>query len=164
MSGNSPIESNRSRSRRFSSTKRQCSESVADLQPQHVQVHRLGDEVVRPLTHRLDRRLDRAVGGDYQDDGFGPGFLDLADQIDAGQSPRHLQIGDDDLRVLLLKQGPGLFRILGRPEFVGLARQPLGQAGTDVRFVVDDQDPETVLRHSSSRGGSKGKVMRKVVP
>ena len=47
-------------------------EGLADLEPQHLQVDRLGDVVVRPQAHRLDGRLDRAVGGDHQDQRLRP--------------------------------------------------------------------------------------------
>jgi len=139
-------------------------QGVANLQPQHVQVHRLGDKVVCPLTHRLDRRLDRAVGGDHQDHGLGPRLLDLAEQVDAGQPSRHLQVRDDHLMAVLPEHCQGLFGVRRRAQLVGFAREPFGQAAANVRFVIDDQDAETVLRHASSRGGSKGTVMRNVVP
>ena len=51
-------------------------EGVADLEPQHAQVDRLGEVVVGAQPHRLDGRLDRAVGGDDEDQGLRPLVLD----------------------------------------------------------------------------------------
>ena len=57
-----------------------------------------------PQPHRLDGRLDRAVGGDDEDQGLRPLVLDAPDQVDPGAAARHLQVGDDQLVVAAPEQ------------------------------------------------------------
>ena len=74
-------------------------DDLADL----VLVERLGDEVERAALERLDRGVDRAVRGDEDDGQLGLLLERLAEErhpVDLG----HLQVGDDQIDVVLLEQ------------------------------------------------------------
>ena len=122
-------------------------EGPADLEPQHLQVDRLGDVVVRPQPHRLDGRLDRAVGGDHQDQGLRPAVLDVSHQVQTRERARHLQVGDHELVGQAAEQVPGLGPILCRRDLVRFLLQGQRQPGADVRLVVHDQDAEGCVAH-----------------
>ena len=63
-------------------------EGLADLEPQHLQVDRLGEVVVGAQPHRLHGRLDRPVGGDHQDQRLRPAVLDVPHQVEARERAR----------------------------------------------------------------------------
>ena len=76
-----PSKPNFSSSRRFSSAlarRRRCvARGLVDDGPQLLEVERLEQVVERPLLHRLDGRLDRAVAGDENHLGVGQQLLGL---------------------------------------------------------------------------------------
>ena len=56
-------------------------ESLAHLVPEHLEVNRFGQIIVGTEPHRFDGRLDRAVGGDHQDQRLGPPVPDVPHQV-----------------------------------------------------------------------------------
>ena len=122
-------------------------EGPADMVPEDLQVDRLGDVVGRTQPHGLDGRLDRAVGGDDQDQRLRPAVLDIPHQVQARDRARHLQVGDHQLMGQAAEQLPGLGPILGHGDRVRLLLQGQRQPGADVRLIVHDQDSEAGVVH-----------------
>ena len=53
---------------------------------------------------------------------------------------RHLQVGDDQIDVVLLEERQPLLAVLGRHDVVAVARELRGEDLPQVRLVVDDED------------------------
>ncbi len=70
---------------------------------QLLDVDRLAEVVLGAELHRLDRRLDRAVGGHDDDHRLRAHLLDLREQLDPVHA-RHAQVGEDDVGVVLLER------------------------------------------------------------
>ncbi len=64
----------------------------------------LGDVVVGPLLHRLDRLFGGGKGGDHDHHRFGEALLDVGEQLEPAQT-RHLDIADDQIVSLVLQSG-----------------------------------------------------------
>ena len=63
---------------------------------QFVDLERLGHIIVRAHLHRLDRGLDRGVGGDQDDGGLPMMFAHVPENIEA-RHRLHFDVGDDDM-------------------------------------------------------------------
>ena len=120
-------------------------ERLADDAHQVGALERLGHEVVGALLHRLDRVLDRAVGGHQHHLGLGRDALARAQQVHA-RHPRHHQVGqqhrdrlapDDVQRLAARARGQHAQRF---------ALQDLLQRIDDRGLVVHDQDRRGALR------------------
>ena len=102
-------------------------------------LERLGDEVVGAGADRRDRGLDAAERGDHDDRHVGPVGGDALAQLEAVHAA-HVEVGDDDVEVLVLEQ---------RQRFVGRRLPRRLEAGAAQRgfqrlaqtlIVVDDED------------------------
>ena len=111
---------------------------------------RLGQVVPGAPAHRLDRRLDGAVGGDEDDPQVGLLAEELGEQVEAALGPQR-QVDEGQVVGLAAQRRQRGFAGADRQR---LGAQPLeadGQRGTDVLFVVDDQDA-----HPAGDGGRVG--------
>ena len=118
-------------------------DDLADL----VLVEGLGDEVERAALERLDGGVDGAVRGDEHDRQLG---LDLERALEQRHPVdlRHLQVGDDEIDVVLAQQVQTLLAVLGRQHVVAVARELGGEDLPQVRLVVDDQDLLALGKHA----------------
>ena len=117
----------------------QVLDRAADGDRERVDLHRLGDEVVRAGANRGDRGVEPALAGQHDRQQVGIALAELLAQLDAGD-PGHLDVGDDDVggrraQVLQrsLARGHGIDIEAALPE-----RVP--QQDSSVFIVVDDQD------------------------
>ena len=60
----------------------------------------------------------------------------------------HLQVGDDQVDVVLLEQREPLLAVLGGQDLVAVARELRGEDLPQVRLVVDDEDLLLLGKHS----------------
>jgi hypothetical protein len=117
--------------------------------PQLFQIDRLEQVIERPLTHGVDRRLDGAVAGDQDHLGVGQVVFGLGQQrqtIDVV----HLEVGDDDLEVIVGNALRSLGSRGGHRAVVPGRFEPLGQQLGVGCLVIDDQH---MNRLGSRRGG-----------
>ena len=113
---------------------------LRDAQLEGLQVgHRLLEEVVRPVLHRLDGEIDRAVGREENRRHRGVLGLRLLEELDAALA-RHLHVGDHQREVGVRADEPqGLGRVRRR-EAVIRRREPLREHVAQRLFVIDDED------------------------
>ncbi len=64
---------------------------------------------------------------------------------------RHLEVGDDQIDVVLPEQREPLLAVLGREDVVAVARELRGQDLPQVRLVVDDEDLLALGEHGVRR-------------
>ena len=127
------------RRRLTSSRSARCWTARCDGQTQHLDVERLGDEVVGAGADRGDRGLEAAEGGDHHHRHVGPVADDALAQGEPVH-PVHVEVGDDDVEVLAVQE---------HERFVA-TRTPRGvvthvaQRGfhrlAETLVIVDDQD------------------------
>ena len=91
------------RSRLTSSRSARCCDGAREREPQRLDLERLGDEVVGAGADRADRRLEAAERGDHDDRHVGPIGDDALAQLEAVHA-LHVEVGDDDVEVLLVEQ------------------------------------------------------------
>jgi hypothetical protein len=103
-----------------------------------VQVDGLGDEIIRPALHGLDRRIDRPIGGHHDADGR-RGHLECA--IDEGHAivRAEAQIGEQEVDRLCFQKAQRSGNIRGDID-VEIVFERLAQAVPGILFVVDDED------------------------
>jgi len=119
---------------------------VADQAAQHVDVHRLADEVEGAGLERLHRQFDIAEGGDHGHRRTGEIARDLLDQLDAiavGQA----HVGEAQVVGVAGQQLAGFADIGGGVDPKAHATQGQGQQLSDVAFVIDDQGATGVAHH-----------------
>ncbi len=138
-------------------------------QADHQLSHRkgLGDEVSRALAHRLYRPVDRSVGGDDHDRRVRAQRLDPFEKLDATE-PRHHEIGEHQIVLVLLEQGGALDAVLGHVHRPALLAQGVGHGDPQERLVLDDQQPVSADFHPTSFSLSSSAIAammtRNVVP
>ena len=115
-----------------------------------VLVEGLGDEVERAALERLDGGVDRAVRGDEDDGKLG---LDLERALEERHAVdlRHLEIGDDEVDVVLAEEMQTLLAVLGGQDVVAVARELRGEDLPQVRLVVDDEDLLALREHGAGQ-------------
>ena len=111
-----------------------------------VLVEWLGDEVERAALEGLDGGVDRPVRGDEDD---GQLRLDLERPLEERHAVdlRHLEVGDDEIDVVLAEQVQPLLAVLRGQRVVPVARELRGEDLPEVRFVVDDEDLLALRKH-----------------
>ena len=105
---------------------------------QHVVVDGLGDEVGRLELEALDGEIDIAVAGDHDDFGLRPLRFDGAQKPDPVQ-PRHLDVGENDVRHDAAERLQGLQAVFGRQHVEAAVRQGNAQHPADTLLVVRQQ-------------------------
>ena len=116
--------------------------------PDVVLVERLGDVVKRARLQRFHRVVDRAM---RRDDDHRQVWLqqERASQQLEPVEPRHAQVGDEHIDVLILEYAQRRFPISDRMHLVAIATELRSEHTTQVRLVVDDQDlTGSVSNHS----------------
>ncbi len=112
---------------------------ATDGDRQHVDLHRLGDEVVRAGADRGDRGLEAALAGQHDGEHVGVTLLELLTQLDAGDV-RHLHVGHDHVGRLgaqkIERRGRRADGLGGEPPLA----QAIAQEGRSVFVIVDDED------------------------
>jgi hypothetical protein len=96
---------------------------------------RLGDEVGGVVLQAFDGEVHVAVAGDHDDLGFGVALLEAAQQGDAVQAG-HLDVGEHDVRLLVVKNAQGLLAVFGGQN---------GVAAVGQRNTEDLADPFLVI-------------------
>ena len=119
-------------------------ERAADEEQEVVRVHRLLEEVVRAVLHRLHGLVYRAVGGHEDDGHIGVGRLRGAQHVEA-RAVRHPQVGEDEAEGLARERLRGGARVLGLGDRVAGALQRQPQHAPQALLVFDEQD----VRHKS---------------
>ena len=123
---------------------------LGDDLPDFVLVERLGDEVERAALERLDGGVDRAVGRD-DDHGqigvFVEGALEERHPVDL----RHLEVGDDEVDVVLPHQVEALLAVFRGQDVVSVPRELGRQDPPQIRLVVDDEDLLSLGQHVRAR-------------
>jgi hypothetical protein len=115
-----------------------CLKGPFDHLGQPLQVERLDEVVERPLLHRLNGGLRRAVRGDEQDLRLRQHPPQLAQQFQPGPI-RQLQVEDDDLRRMLARQFQTFRRRRAGHDLRLVRRKDAAEGVTHAFFVVDDQ-------------------------
>jgi hypothetical protein len=125
-----------------------------------VLLERLGQVVVRALADRLDRGVDRAVGGHDDHRAIGVHTARRRQQlepVDLG----HAQVGDDGVEAIARRRQP-LHRLGARRQRHGVVAaigEPVGDGARHLQIVVDDQNARALARHASrpppAAGGSR---------
>jgi hypothetical protein len=101
---------------------------------------RLGQVVLGPRLHRLDRRLDLGERGHDDEDGVRPLLLRLPQQGEAVHL-RHPQIGEHDARCELAQQLEPFLPVLCLADLVALLGEEALERAARVLLIVDQQDP-----------------------
>ncbi len=114
-------------------------EHLAEHDQERVEVERLGQVLRRARAHRLDRGRHLAERRHHDDRGRVLRAADLLDQLDPVH-PRHLQVGDHDLRPEGLVLAERLERIGRGLDVVALVAQELRERGASVHLIIDHQD------------------------
>ena len=118
---------------------RQVLEGAADRDREGVDLHRLGDEVVRAGADGGDRRLEPALSGEDERQEIGIPLTELLAEVDAGH-PGHLDVRHHDVSRV---RAQVLEALLGRVHGIDV-ESALAQAVTQqhrgVVVIVDDQD------------------------
>ena len=128
---------------------REVVECAGDRDREHVDLHRLLDEVERARAHRGDGRIEIADAGD-DDRERDPGCADLLTELDAGHAG-HLHVGYDHVRRLpgeareRLHTGPCGF------DFPAPLRECVAQQLCGVLVVVDDENLALLRAHVGLR-------------
>jgi hypothetical protein len=133
-----------------------------------VLVEWLRQVVERAELERLDRGVDGPVRGDHDDRELGVLLYRFAEErhpVDL----RHLQVGDDEIDVVLSQEREPLLAVLCEEHVIAVARQLGGEDLSQIRLVVDDQDLLLLREHggpslsrvagyllASSRGHERG--------
>jgi hypothetical protein len=113
---------------------------LVDGQQDLLLAKRLGDEVKGPLGHGLFRGFQGAVGGDYQDQGVFVVFPGPRQQFHAVQA-RHLQVAEDQVKLLFLQELRRLHGVVGHHHLVlGIAFNDHLEQGQHIKFVVHSQN------------------------
>ena len=109
-------------------------------------------EVVRAQLHGVDGEVDGAHGGEDDDDKVGleagAVFVEFGEQADAVHA-RHLEIGDDDVRVPGSGFIPAFDAVARGFSAVAPAGDELGKAHEGVGLVFDDENLYDVLHECS---------------
>ncbi len=120
---------------------------------ERLDVDRLLDEVVGAALHRVDRGVDRRIGGHHHDPGRGGGGAHVVEEGQAVEA-RHPEIGEHDRRLHGADQLESAEGVLRGDDLVALSTQQPGQRRAGPRLVVDDQDaPERRSFRGSCRRG-----------
>ena len=107
-----------------------------------VYVDGLGEEIEGAEAHGLDRVLDGAVPGEYDDGEPRITSSDGAEEFLA-REPGHLEVGDDQVHLARL-HGPEPLGAVGRGlHGVAVETQGLGEAFPNILLVVDDEDAKS---------------------
>ena len=127
---------------------RQVLDRAADRDRERVDLHRLGDEVVRAGADRGDRGVEPTLAGEHDRQQIGMALAQLLAQLDARHAG-HLDVGHDDIRrhraqVLerRLAGGHGI-------DVEAALAQAVAQQHRGVVVVVDDQDGSVHVGHFS---------------
>src|SRR5262245_37334136 len=108
-----------------------------DAREQFVDAERLGHVIVGARIEGLDLRPFLAFDGEH-DNRHGRHGADPAAQLDAVH-PRHVQIGDDELRPPFSEVRQRRLAFGGDADLIALAGQDRPQHARDLRFIVNDQ-------------------------
>ena len=98
-----------------------------------------GDEINGAHLHRLDRRLDRAIGRDDHDRGARVERLDTANHLQAVDGA-HLEVGDDEVERLFGERRATIRAVRADGDLVAHFGNGQGDALTHRVVVVDDED------------------------
>ncbi len=101
--------------------------------------------------HRLDGRIDVAVGGHHEDGWALRERQGLVDHLEAGFAG-HPQVGENDIEGLRVEQVERLVSARGDRDVV-IFRKRLLKSLAGVFLVVDDEDAGHHARHSHGRAG-----------
>jgi hypothetical protein len=118
---------------------RQVLERAADGDGERVDLHRLGDEVVRAGADRGDRGVEAALARQHDGKQIRIPLPELLAEIDAGHA-RHLNVRDDDVGRVRTQV---LEALLGRVDGVHIEAalaERIAQEHSGVVIVVDDKD------------------------
>jgi hypothetical protein len=112
-------------------------------QPEFFQAEGFGDVVIRPIPHRLDRRLYGSIAGDHDYERLGAMF---PDGLQGVQSPsaRQLQVEQDHVRSPAVEYAVGL---LGRLGHVWAEAQRLGYGSArlaDGAVIIHNQQVQEI--------------------
>ena len=116
---------------------------------QLIGAERLRDVVVRPATHRLERRFVVAVGAHDDHEataGRGPVPLEKEQAVHL----RHPDVADHDRRVFTRESGQCRLAVARRLDFMTLFAQDQRERLAKARFVVDDEDSHAGLASDRS--------------
>ena len=109
-------------------------------------IERLHEVVVGPALHRLDRGLDRGVGGHDDDGHVRLRLLHRLEDLEAVHA-RHLQIDQQNRPAPLAEHVERGRAVVRGGEGVAVLRQPSRQRFPDDLFVVNDEDARAFLAH-----------------
>ena len=112
---------------------------VADGEQHAVGVERLLEEVVGAELGGLDRRLDRAVTRDHDDDRVRVLLAQLLQHLEPVES-RHLDVEQHQVRPALAVEAERLVAGAGLQHLVALVVEQLLQRGADARLIVHHED------------------------
>ena len=125
----------------------------------------LCEKVIRPLTHRLDGRLDAPVAGEQNHFRIRADALDLLEQTDAVH-PGHSEIGDHQIRGLCAEHLGGGFRVVRHGDVEPLLGDHLLEGLAAAALVVHHQHarPGVVAHASASCATASGSSTMNVAP
>ena len=131
---------------------------------QRIQIHRLGDEVVRARAHRSDRSFHAAKGGDHDHRNVRTIFDHALAQVEPGQAA-HVHVRDHHVEVLRADSSSACSPLASGDDLVLLLAQRSREHAAHAHVVVDDQ---TAPLHATSSSAScsvpTGRNTEKVVP
>ena len=104
----------------------------------------LGKEVERPLSQRLDRRLEIPISSDQNDLDVRVPLLEGAQEVEAIHI-RHHDVADNDVGPILLKALEALSPVGGEDDFVSHFAQKGAGALADHLVVIDQEDLDLAL-------------------
>jgi len=114
-----------------------------------VELERLGDKIVRALSHRLDGEIYGAIGSNHHDRKIPSSPADLFEHLDAGYI-RHGDVQKRHLRVMALEQLQYPFTTRRQQYTVAEGFQSVSQDLADVGIIVSYKDRLSGKLHSSS--------------
>ena len=118
-------------------------------QAEPIEIHRLGEKVVRAVSHRLHGGLDRPVTGENNHRERGIRLDDPTQELLA-RNAGHLEVCDDEVDLLLFEHLECLLTVLREQHVVTVELDRLAQPGTDILLIVDDHDIKLHRRPLSS--------------
>ncbi len=103
------------------------------------EVERLGEVVVGAGVEPRDALLDRIEGGEHEDGDGAAGGADCLADLEPG-GPRHQDVEDDDVVVVLARQGQRLGAIGGEVDDVRRLAQAAGDGLAQLTVILGEQD------------------------
>jgi hypothetical protein len=97
----------------------------------------------------LDRCVHRSVRSHEDDLGWFARLSEIAQELEPGET-RHLDVSQDQIEVVLLQDAGGLPAVEAVLNLQSIFLQDVGDQGTGIRVIIDDENTLGHLRQSLS--------------